>query len=208
MCKTLYDLFTSEPNEQELYHSIATVATLMLQIGEVGKRFFRGTTPASRHAIAGYARGDTPSIEEDTLQSAVDASTHAGSSDDVSVNDLQGRDSGCLMDGESCAYFPSRPEGDGASAAIRPTSIVDYADAAATPSDSLLASSTTTVASNATGDNEWSISFEQFLASMLTEPPLVVFFEAFTDLTPAIERYRNRRLQRQPSSRGVSVSDV
>ena len=39
MCKTLYELFTDEDNEQQLFHSIATVATLLLQLGEVGKQF-------------------------------------------------------------------------------------------------------------------------------------------------------------------------
>ena len=28
------------PNEQQLYHSIATLATLLLQIGDVGKQFY------------------------------------------------------------------------------------------------------------------------------------------------------------------------
>ena len=54
-------------------------------------------------------------------------------------------------------------------------------------------------------DWDWAISFEQFLASMLTEPPLVDYFEAKLDLKPAIDRFRNRRLVERTVS---SESDV
>ncbi|XP_015278176.1 PREDICTED: TBC1 domain family member 8 [Gekko japonicus] len=37
-CKTLYSMFHEAPEENELYQAIATVTTLLLQIGEVGQR--------------------------------------------------------------------------------------------------------------------------------------------------------------------------
>lgn len=37
--KTLHDIFLTEPEDQETYHSIATIGTLLLQLGDVGKRF-------------------------------------------------------------------------------------------------------------------------------------------------------------------------
>ncbi|KAL8190118.1 UNVERIFIED_CONTAM: TBC1 domain member 8 [Gekko kuhli] len=37
-CKTLYSMFHEVPEENELYQAIATVTTLLLQIGEVGQR--------------------------------------------------------------------------------------------------------------------------------------------------------------------------
>ncbi|CAI5772080.1 Hypothetical predicted protein [Podarcis lilfordi] len=37
-CKTLYSMFHEDPEENELYQAIATVTTLLLQIGEVGQR--------------------------------------------------------------------------------------------------------------------------------------------------------------------------
>uniref|UniRef100_A0AAV2M3P2 Uncharacterized protein n=1 Tax=Knipowitschia caucasica TaxID=637954 RepID=A0AAV2M3P2_KNICA len=39
LCKTLYCMFSEDTCEQQLYHSIATVASLLLRIGEVAKRF-------------------------------------------------------------------------------------------------------------------------------------------------------------------------
>jgi hypothetical protein len=124
MCKTMYNLFTDEPNEQELFHSIATVATLLLQIGEVGKQFYAASVTSSAVAASG---------------------------------DMQ---PGAVQQQQ------------------RPDSL---------KVDSLL-------------DTDWSITFEQLLASMLTESALVNYFECCVDLMPAIERFRNRRLQRQASS--------
>ncbi|XP_063809519.1 TBC1 domain family member 8 isoform X2 [Pseudophryne corroboree] len=37
-CKTMYSLFHDDPEENDLYQAIATVTTLLLQIGEVGQR--------------------------------------------------------------------------------------------------------------------------------------------------------------------------
>ncbi|XP_063983611.1 TBC1 domain family member 9B isoform X2 [Diachasmimorpha longicaudata] len=38
--KTLYDMFPTQPEEQEIYHSIASIGTLLLQLGDVGKKFY------------------------------------------------------------------------------------------------------------------------------------------------------------------------
>ncbi|XP_012275102.1 TBC1 domain family member 9 [Orussus abietinus] len=37
--KTLYDMFPAQPEEQETYHCIASIGTLLLQLGDVGKKF-------------------------------------------------------------------------------------------------------------------------------------------------------------------------
>jgi hypothetical protein len=121
-------MFHELPDEQHLYHSLATVGTLLLQIGEVGKKFPSTTLSPEP---------PTP-VEEVTEQMS-----------QVSVEE------------------PS------------------------TPRDSKV-------------DTEWSISFEQFLASMLTEPPLVKYFEERVDLALAIEKFRNRRLYTRSESNSAS----
>ena len=136
LCKTLYDLFADEPNEQQLFHSIATVATLLLQIGEVGKQF---------------------------------------SSLSVSHN----------LPTQPCECEPS-----------------PVAGAMSGKPDSLDMSSR----SGSAVDHDWSITFEQFLASMLTEQPLIGYFESQADVIPAVERFQNRRLQRQSSTSPPVVS--
>ncbi|KAK5601674.1 TBC1 domain member 9 [Crenichthys baileyi] len=39
LCKTLYSMFSEDVAEQELYHATATVTSLLLEMGEVGKLF-------------------------------------------------------------------------------------------------------------------------------------------------------------------------
>uniref|UniRef100_A0AAQ4S2Y6 TBC1 domain family member 9 n=1 Tax=Gasterosteus aculeatus aculeatus TaxID=481459 RepID=A0AAQ4S2Y6_GASAC len=39
LCKTLYSMFSEDAAEQELYHATATVTSLLLEMGEVGKLF-------------------------------------------------------------------------------------------------------------------------------------------------------------------------
>ena len=53
-------------------------------------------------------------------------------------------------------------------------------------------------------DQEWEITYEQFLASFLTEAPLVQHFEQKVELCDAIERFRNRRLY----DRTQSVTEI
>ena len=55
-------------------------------------------------------------------------------------------------------------------------------------------------------DWDWSISFEQFMASMLTEPPLVKYFENQVDVFEPIDKFRNRRLLERSTSLSESPS--
>lgn len=132
LCKTLYDLFADEPNEQQLFHSIATVATLLLQIGEVGKQFTSLSVSDSLSTLP----------LECSASPVTAAGANIGEPDSLDLN----RSSGSSL------------------------------------------------------DHDWSITFEQFLASMLTEQPLIGYFESQMDVISAIERFRNRRLQRQTSA--------
>uniref|UniRef100_A0A673A2N6 TBC1 domain family member 9B n=1 Tax=Sphaeramia orbicularis TaxID=375764 RepID=A0A673A2N6_9TELE len=99
-CKTLYNMFSEDSSEQQLYHSIATVASLLLRIGEVGKKFM------------------------------------------VSSGSLRCED---VADDDDAVLVGERRRGS-------------------------------------TLDADWSISFEQALASLLTEAPLVDFFERKRDV--------------------------
>ncbi|XP_063161026.1 TBC1 domain family member 8 isoform X2 [Candoia aspera] len=111
-CKTLYSMFHEDPEENQLYQAIATVTTLLLQIGEVGQS--------------------------------------SSSSDGISD---------------------------------------DFQTEASTSDQDLVFTDTVKISKNApspvTGD--WIVSFEQILASLLTEQSLVNFFEKSLELKPRLE---------------------
>ncbi|XP_061579105.1 TBC1 domain family member 8 isoform X2 [Cololabis saira] len=112
-CKTLYGMFHGDPEENELFQAIATVTSLVLQIGEVGHR---GQAPAS----------------EDQEE--------AGAPEQAA-------------DGRS-----------GGSPA---------------------------------GEDEWTVSYAQILASLLTEQALVNFFEKPLDLSAKISQAKEQQYQQR-----------
>ncbi|KGL74833.1 TBC1 domain family member 9B, partial [Tinamus guttatus] len=113
LCKTLYNMFSEDPVEQELYHAIATVASLLLRIGEVGKKF--SNRPMKKSEESKTHNSQDPVSEEESPTS------------------------------EQTARYGS------------------------------------------TIDTDWSISFEQILASMLTETALVNYFEKKVNILQKIK---------------------
>nr|CAB3266843.1 TBC1 domain family member 9 [Phallusia mammillata] len=265
LCKTMYNLFREDPKEQQLYHSIATVATLLLQMGEVGKQFKKGKSAAS-------SRNNTPQhfpaqpkpevntnlaseTEQDIVHSRsssdevdkVASGATSGSSSCATSGDFERISSYLVVSSEGSDEFTSgsekfvkitdssaetvlddaaRLEGlsldenpgvedktDNESAkqdesAVKTDLQVEIEDVG---TDTVLVTSAKQISAivmHGGGDNEdWSVSFEQFLASVLTEPPLCEFFERKYEIADAIARLRNRHvLERQTSS--VSSPDL
>lgn len=160
MWKTLYDLYVDQPEEEQLqlYHSIATVGTLLLQIGEVRRQFSLKREDDSRSRVS--TGSSWPSVSD----------RDSGKSEDHEALDVE-------FDEDR-----SPTSGHGDSSRMSLSSDVDHIE----PS--------------------WFITFEQFLANVTTESPLVTFFEQKVDLVGAIDKLRNRRLMRQPSVSVVPTS--
>ncbi|XP_072253584.1 TBC1 domain family member 8 isoform X2 [Leuresthes tenuis] len=121
-CKTLYSMFHGDPGENDLFQAIATVTSLVLQIGEVGHR--------------GQSSGSEVGSQEEAKAAGSKQVTAA--------------------DGSS---------GDGSLAA----------------------------------DSEWTVSYAQILASLLTEQALVNFFEKPVDLTAKIAEAKENQYQQRAS---------
>lgn len=159
-------MFSEEPEEQHLYHSIATVASLLLRIGEVGKKFHNGSkkmegadiqTPPTVPEVA-EAHGGGESGEPQVCQEAADT---AASSEENIGGSLQRED---LSEDALLAGGVEQRQG----------SVLDA---------------------------DWSITFEQVLASLLTEPPLVDYFERKRDIQSKVEVCKAQRaIERQMSS--------
>ncbi|XP_035127653.1 TBC1 domain family member 8 isoform X4 [Callithrix jacchus] len=64
-CKTLYSMFHEDPEENDLYQAIATVTTLLLQIGEVGQRSSSSGSCSQEHGEE--LRASAPSPEQDSV---------------------------------------------------------------------------------------------------------------------------------------------
>ncbi|CAH7232128.1 Tbc1d8 [Phodopus roborovskii] len=64
-CKTLYSMFHEDPEENDLYQAIATVTTLLLQIGEVGQR--SSSSGSCSHECGEELQAAAPSPEQDSV---------------------------------------------------------------------------------------------------------------------------------------------
>ncbi|XP_045683637.1 TBC1 domain family member 8 isoform X5 [Phyllostomus hastatus] len=72
-CKTLYSMFREDPEENNLYQAIATVTTLLLQIGEVGHG---GSSSGSCSQDGGEKpQASVPSLEQDSVFADTDPGT-------------------------------------------------------------------------------------------------------------------------------------
>ncbi|XP_030251708.1 TBC1 domain family member 9B isoform X2 [Sparus aurata] len=179
LCKTLYNMFSEEPLEQQLYHSIATVASLLLRIGEVGKKFNNGSKKSD--SAAAQAPPPDPQREESdesqVCQALADAqlepagpqTSEEETKDDTSVSSNSVVSSGSLQ----CEDITDDTVLIGGGEQRR-GSVLDV---------------------------DWSITFEQVLASLLTEPPLVDYFERKRDIQIKMAACKAQRaVERQTSS--------
>ncbi|KAM9850519.1 TBC1 domain family member 8 [Aulostomus maculatus] len=116
-CKTLYSMFHGEPDENDLFQAIATVTSLVLQIGEAGHRGQRSGSGAS---------------SQDEEKGAEPSQANAGDQQSSSAGDRR-------------------------------------------------------------AESEWTISYAQILASLLTEQVLVNFFEKPGDLAAKIATAKEKQ---------------
>lgn len=208
MWKTLYDMCTGSPDEQKLYHSISTVATLLLQIGEVGKQYANISPktapqkPAPRNNDQ-EAELEPPSLNTESSddQRVIPVVAHSESgtkSDSLRHASLTPADSDPLTD-----LLSDDASDDPESEAIVKQLEEFHLKQQVTDSQETSGKSPERKASfidtpeksrQCEPDPDWSINFEQFLASMLTESHLVAIFEKETDVKALVNQYRSRRL--------------
>jgi hypothetical protein len=185
-------MFHDHSNEQQLYHSIATVGTLLLEIGEVGKQFYLNTLSESSQS-----EGKVSISEVDSLAEYVK---------DVSVDSSPSKDSGSSEVTEDVEKSKTNQETSPQKDAITEDVKKEDTDSNSAQQDSDISDQSADLQNNSPSqahskpDSDWSISFEQFIASMLTEQPLVEYFERKVDITEDIAKMRNRRLMTRQQS--------
>lgn len=182
MCKTLYNMFSEEPLEQELYHSIATVASLLLRIGEVGKKFNNNGCKKIDSSKAPPTTQPEGSVEEACDESLV-CQTLADAQLEPVAPQMSDEDS---KDDTSVSSYSVV-----SSSSLQHEDIID---------DTVLIGSSQQRLGSVL-DADWSITFEQVLASLLTEPPLVDYFEKKMDIQVKMDICKAQRVvERQNSS--------
>lgn len=212
-------MFSEDPTEQDLYHAIATVASLLLRIGEVGKKFSARTTKKPKDAAHSgnhnSATEDEPSgprpHQDPTRECQPPASEdpQAKASGDAHLGKAL-QDSHVIVEGGS-------GEGQGSPSLLLSddetkddTSVSSYSvvSTGSLPCEDLTddtvlvgaeaCSPTATSRLGGAVDTDWCISFEQILASILTESVLVNFFEKRVDIRLKIKD--QKKVERQFST--------
>lgn len=221
LCKTLYNMFSEDPMEQDLYHAIATVASLLLRIGEVGKKFSAArTTKKPRDGTHG---GDHNSAtEEDEPPLPKPHQDPAREYQPPAAGDPQAKASGDAHLGKALQDSPAVVEGGSGEGQGSPSLLLsddETKDDMSMSSYSVVStgslqcedltddtvlvggeacSPTATSRIGGTVDTDWCISFEQILASILTESVLVNFFEKRVDIGLKIKD--QKKVERQFST--------
>uniref|UniRef100_A0A8C5FC59 TBC1 domain family member 9 n=1 Tax=Gadus morhua TaxID=8049 RepID=A0A8C5FC59_GADMO len=185
LCKTLYSMFSEDLAEQELYHATATVTSLLLEMGEVGKMFCCPGPRSQDHEDRDRDREGCPPPDRPTADCSEDQSSpkEAGTlssaaamltSDDETKDDTSVSSYSVLSAG-SHELDDNKLQCE------------DIAD------DTVLVRSHGSLPHSTSIDKDWAITFEQFLASVLTEHALVQYFEKPVDMLARITNAKNMR---------------
>ncbi|KAA0716636.1 TBC1 domain family member 8B [Triplophysa tibetana] len=177
LTKTLYGVFHGDEEEESLYRAVARVTSLLLRMEEVGRKLqessLQKTTPS------------TPASSQSTAQQPEISPTSPISADTPAEN--------------TCEPPFSQQETAPSHSDITPNSTsrpsTPTSSPAGTSSPALDTPTDTPTSPSACRDGDWSFSFEQVLASLLNEPPVVRFFERAVDADALIAQAHKNQLK-------------
>lgn len=222
LCKTMYNMFSEDPNEQDLYHATAAVTSLLLEIGEVGKLFSVQPTKEAdsssnscSKAIQSelFQKKDSQqypleqhktfqgSLVTDDEQAICTESTLGMQMEDIKLEDSSPRDNGAcssmLISDDDTKDDSSMSSYSVLSAGSHEEEKLHCEDIG---EDTVLVRSnhTTSLHRSTSIDRDWAITFEQFLASLLTEPALVRYFDKPVSMMARITNAKNVRMMGKP----------
>ncbi|XP_023610369.1 TBC1 domain family member 9 isoform X2 [Myotis lucifugus] len=228
LCKTMYNMFSEDPNEQELYHATAAVTSLLLEIGEVGKLFI--TQPAKEAGGGGACtqgvlgvpfsrKGPGQPYGAESAAShpaslAGDSEEHSlgGQMEDIQLEDSSPRDHGAassmLISDDDTKDDSSMSSYSVLSAGSHEEDKLHCEDIG---EDTVLVRSgqgSAALPGSTCLDRDWAITFEQFLASLLTEPALVKYFDKPVCMMARITSAKNIRMMGKalPSASDYEIS--
>ncbi|XP_006898179.1 PREDICTED: TBC1 domain family member 9B isoform X1 [Elephantulus edwardii] len=220
LCKTLYNMFSEDSMEQDLYHAIATVASLLLRIGEVGKKFSVRMGKKPKDSACGGDHNED-AVQEDSSepephqdpaqepqppaagdpQAKAGGDTHLGKTPQENQvvgeggsGEGQGSPSQFLSDDETKDDMSMSSYSVVSTGSLQCEDFLDDTVLVGGEVSNHMA----TARCEGTVDADWCISFEQILASILTESVLVNFFEKSIDIGLKIKD--QKKVERQFST--------
>ncbi|NWZ39046.1 TBCD9 protein, partial [Brachypodius atriceps] len=221
LCKTMYNMFSEDPNEQDLYHATAAVTSLLLEIGEVGK-LFSMQPPSDTDSSNSCSKAIQSELFQKKEHHQYPLEQHKAFRGSLvaSEEEAAGTDSALGMQMEDIKLEDSSPRDNGACSSML-ISDDDTKDDSSMSSYSVLSagsheeeklhcedigedtvlvrSSRTPALRRSTSiDRDWAITFEQFLASLLTEPALVRYFDKPVSMMARITNAKNIRMRGKP----------
>lgn len=240
LCKTLYGMFSEDVAEQELYHATATVTSLLLEMGEVGKLFSSlgrkehdteaklepRVYPRSAQEVVSEGMFQQREQSGDFIPTGEKSPCEEEKADDLpAMHDIKLEDSSPKDAGTSSAMLISDDDTSVSSYSVLSAGsheLDDKIHCEDIADDTVLVRSDSGVAgermNRPTGggaqdgglphstsiDKDWAITFEQFLASVLTEQALVHYFEKPVEVAASITNAKNMCKSGRPL---LSVSD-
>uniref|UniRef100_A0A8D0KKP8 EF-hand domain-containing protein n=1 Tax=Salvator merianae TaxID=96440 RepID=A0A8D0KKP8_SALMN len=221
LCKTMYNMFSEDPNEQDLYHATAAVTSLLLEIGEVGKLFSvqpvkepESNNKAIQNALLQkkgnqhyQLEGQVPFPGAFLADEEENICGDGTQMEDIKLEDSSPRDNGA---GSSMLISDDDTKDDSSMSSYSVLSTGSHEEDKLHCED--IGEDTVLVRSNNPAslprstsiDRDWAITFEQFLASLLTEPALVRYFDKPVCMMARITNAKNVRMMGKPI---ISASD-
>lgn len=203
-------MFSEDPNEQELYHATATVTSLLLEMGEVGKLF---CSPAHKTDEDEDDEDDRipacRSKQERTRCKPCDVETNscvAGPLEDIKLEDSSPKDT-AMSSAMLISDDETKDDTSMSSYSVLSTGsheLDDKLQCEDIAEDTVLIRNGGPYAGvghhgkaglphSASIDKDWAITFLQFLASVLTEQALVQYFEKPVEIAARITNAKNVR---------------
>ncbi|NXR98372.1 TBCD9 protein, partial [Oxylabes madagascariensis] len=221
LCKTMYNMFSEDPNEQDLYHATAAVTSLLLEIGEVGK-LFSVQPPSDTDSSNSCSKAMQSELFQKKEHHQYPLEQHKAFRGGLAASEEEaaGTDSALGMQMEDIKLEDSSPRDNGACSSML-ISDDDTKDDSSMSSYSVLSagsheeeklhcedigedtvlvrsSHTPALRRSTSIDRDWAITFEQFLASLLTEPALVRYFDKPVSMMARITNAKNIRMRGKP----------
>ncbi|XP_063776454.1 TBC1 domain family member 9 isoform X3 [Pseudophryne corroboree] len=227
LCKTMYNMFSEDSREQELYHATAAVTSLLLEIGEVGKFLSSEateTTPTNnckqasgrtheKKPVQTYQYAQSGAFSDSPVPSDPAEELHSDQMEEVKLEDSSPRDSGACT---SMLISDDETKDDSSMSSYSVLSAGSHEDDKLQCED--IGDDTILVRSNHRAslpasnslDGDWTITFEQFLASLLTEPALVRYFDKPVSLMARITNAKNLQMMGRalPSTSDYDITTI